>query len=195
MEGTHTYTHTQGGLSGCWLMTVICQAEVDKTVNIIFVLRARAHRTLPLVSFISGWTQQHAGTRRQPGSQQIYSHYFSIRTSAPTDQVLHLYTDIRERKRGGWRVERREGEEWQRGVKREREEFYIREENLTFLNLINTSLNHPIWRVILQYSHSKWHLSALMLSFSVEINRFALLRPSGSEARLKKTLQVCLVII
>lgn len=35
-------------------------------------------------------------------------------------------------------------------------------------NLINTSLNHPIWRVIVQYSQGKWHLSALMLSFSVE---------------------------
>lgn len=103
----HTRTHTQGGLCGCWLMTAICQAEVDKTVNIIFALRARADRTLPLVSFISGWTQWHAGTRRQPGSQQIYSHYFSIRTSASTDQALHLYADIRERKRGGWRVERR----------------------------------------------------------------------------------------
>ena len=57
---------------------------------------------------------------------------------------------------------------------------------MTFLNLINTSLNHPIWEVIVQYSHGKWHLSALMLSFSVEINRFALLRPSGSEAGVKK---------
>lgn len=114
-----THTHTQGGFSGCWLMTVICQAEVDKTGNIIFVLRARAHRTLPLMSFISGWTQRHAGTRRQPGSQQIYSHYFSIRTSASTDQALHLYTDIRERKGGGSRVARGREEEWQRGKRGE----------------------------------------------------------------------------
>ena len=177
---THTHTHRAGGLSGRWLMTVICQAEVDKTVNIIFVLRARAHRALPRLSFISGWTQRHAGTRRQPGGQQIYSHYFSIRTSAPTDQALHLYTDIRQRKRGGWRVERR-------GEEREKERTSIKARgNLTFLNLINTSLNHPIWEVIVQYSHGKWHLSALMLSFSVEINRFALLRPSGSEAGVKK---------
>lgn len=115
----HRHTHTQGGLSGCWLMTVICQAEVDKTVNIIFVLRARAHRTLPLVSFISGWTQQHAGTRRQPGSQQIYSHYFSIRTSASTDQALHLYTNIREGKERWMK-----GREERRGGMTEREELY-----------------------------------------------------------------------
>lgn len=60
----------RGGLSGCWLMTVICQGEVDKTVNIIFVLRARAHPTLPLVPFISGWTQWHARTRRQPAASR-----------------------------------------------------------------------------------------------------------------------------
>lgn len=46
---------------------------------------------------------------------------------------------------------------------------YEGEANLTFLNLINTSLNHPIWRVIVQYARGKWHLSALMLSFSVQI--------------------------
>lgn len=57
----------------------------------------------------------------------------------------------------------------------EREELYKGKGNLTFLTLINTTLNHPIWRVIVHYSHGKWHLSALMLSFSVEINRFALL--------------------
>lgn len=70
----------------------------------------------------------------------------------------------REQRRGGMT------EKWG-----ERRELYKGERNLTFLNLINTSLNHPIWRVIVQYSHGKWHLSALMLSFSEEINRFALL--------------------
>lgn len=113
----HSLSHTHAWIDGgwtFWLMTVICQAEVDKTVNIIFVLRARAHHSLPLLSFISGWTQRHAGTRRRPGSQQIYSHYFSIRTSASTDQVLHLYTDIRKWERGGWREKRRREWEWQR---------------------------------------------------------------------------------
>ena len=57
--------------------------------------------------------------------------------------------------------------------KREREELYKGKGNLTFLNLINISLNHLIWGVILQHSHGKWHLSALMLPFSEEINRFA----------------------
>lgn len=45
--------------------------------------------------------------------------------------------------------------------------------NVTFLNLINTSLNHPICGVVPRYSPGKWHLSALMLSFSEGINRFA----------------------
>lgn len=53
----------------------------------------------------------------------------------------------------------------------ERGELYRGGGDLTFLNLINTRLNHPIWRVIVQYSHGKWHSSALMLSFSEEISR------------------------
>lgn len=112
----HFSAHTQAhALCGCWLMTAICQGEVDKTLNIIFVLRAGAHRSLALVSFISGWTQRRGGTRRQPGSQQIYFHYFSIRTSASTDQALHLYPDISWRRDNTWRVQRTENEkEWQR---------------------------------------------------------------------------------
>lgn len=83
-------------------MAVICQAEVDKTENIIFVLRAGGYHTLPLlVSFISDRTRRHARTCRQLDVEQIYSHYLSIRTSAFTDQALRLYTDIREEYRAG----------------------------------------------------------------------------------------------
>lgn len=116
LSHTHTHAWIDGGWT-FWLMAVICQAEVDKTVNIIFVLRARAHHSLPLLSFISGWTQRHAGTRRRLGSQQIYSHYFSIRTSASTDQVLHLYTDIRKWEREVDDEKREEENENDRGAK------------------------------------------------------------------------------
>lgn len=110
---TNTLVHTGWTF---WLMTVICQAEVDKTVNIIFVLRAGAHHLLPPCVFHK-WLN--TATRRQHGSQQIYSHYSSIRTSASTDQALHLYTDTRKRKRGRWRVKRGREEEWQWWKKRE----------------------------------------------------------------------------
>lgn len=59
-----------------------------------------------------------------------------------------------------------------RNGKKRRGSLVMHRKNLTFLNLINTSLNHPIWGVILPYdSRGKWHLSALMLSFREEIKR------------------------